>query len=115
MQADKRYAVLRQVAVARDVQSTVGGTTSVQVGASAQLHIGDDATATVGGTTTVSAQTMRFDSADLISTVSGHELTASAKDRMTFSTAGVPDIFADAPVETFWSPVPNFHCAVQVP
>jgi hypothetical protein len=117
LRAAKHYTVQRQVAVARDVQSAVGGTTSAQVGASAQLHVGDDATATVGGTTVVSAQKMRFDSADAISAVAGHDLTASAKDRMTFSTAGVPVIYRSTCGVTcgvFCSPVPQFD-VVQVP
>lgn len=76
--------------MARDAESAVGGTASVRVGADGRLHIGDDATTTVGGTAVVSAQKMRFDAADSISAVAGHELNASAKDRITLSTAGVP-------------------------
>jgi|EP01043_Picozoa_sp_COSAG02_P064970 hypothetical protein len=114
LRAYKRYTVLHQVAVARDVQSAVGGTTTAQVGASAQLHIGDDATATVGGTTVVSAQKMRFDSADSISAVAGHDLTASAKDQMTFSTAGVPVICRCA-CGDFLLTCAHFVIVVQVP
>ena len=79
-----------QVGVARDAESAVGGTASVQVGAAGQIHVGDDATATVGGNTVVSTQKMQFDAADSISAIAGHDLSASAKDRMTFSTAGAP-------------------------
>ena len=75
--------------MARDAESAVGGTASVQVGAAGQLHIGDDATTTVGGTAVVSAQKSRFDAADSISVVAGHDLRASAKDQIALSTAGV--------------------------
>ena len=78
----------RQVGVARDVQSVFGGSTSTQVGASGQLHIGDDATTTVGGHAVASAQDLRFDAADSVSAVAGHDFTASAKDQMTLSTTG---------------------------
>ena len=81
--------LLRQVAVATDAESVVGSSASVQVGAAGELRIGDDATTTVGGSAVISAQKMRFDAPDSISAVAGHDLSALAKDRISFSTAGV--------------------------
>ena len=73
---------------AKDAESVVGGSAATRVGADGLLQIGNSATATVGSSAALSAQTLRLESEDSINAIAGHDLSVSAQDDITISTAG---------------------------